>query len=78
MGSFTLQSLYNYSLKSSFEGYKCMKIIHTCLPSFFVILSSPEITVRRHIEFYAGGLIFSSLPQYFDVQEPLLLCPPSR
>ena len=31
------------------------------LPGFFVVLLYPKYVVRRHIEFYAGGLVC----QYF-------------
>ena len=38
LGYFTMQSLYNYSLKSSSGDYKLKNLILTCLPSFSVVL----------------------------------------
>ena len=57
MGCFTTQLLYNYSLKLSSKDNKLGTLTLTCLLSFFVVLSCPKLTVRRHIEFYVGGFI---------------------
>ena len=48
-------------LNIKFLRLRVIKIIFMYLPRFFVVLLYPTYIVRKHIEFYAGGLIC----QYF-------------
>jgi hypothetical protein len=59
MGYFTTQSLYNHSFELSSKDYKLENLhLLACLhSSLFAVLLCLKLTVRRHIEFYAGGLI---------------------
>ena len=54
MGYFAAQSLYSHSLKSNSEDYRLDESTLTCLPSFFVRLQCPELTVRMHILFHSS------------------------
>ena len=57
MGSVKLQSLYNHSLKSRSEGYKCIKSHILAYLAFFITIPCPKVTMRKHIKFYTGRLI---------------------